>query len=145
MLDAAVTRAPRTRSDDPRRLRDVLGRVAGLAGDHAVPSVVVGFTAPEGDRLFPDFVEFLESELRVEDSIFRLTRDRAILFLSDVDPEQARIVVERLIAGFQREFVPVTGPALRVRYFEVPIGTQDLTVKQVLPAIFASEIDPLED
>ena len=35
-------------------------------------------------------------------------------------------------------------PAIRLRYFEVPRGTLELTVKQVLPAIFAPAT-PLED
>jgi hypothetical protein len=150
MLAAAMSRAPW--SDDPLRLREVLARTATLASDHRVPSVIVGFSSGEGDRLFPDFVAFVESELRVEDSVFRLTRDRALLFLADVDPEQARSVVERLVAGFRREFptAPRTPsedigfPGIRIRYFDVPRGTLDLTVKQVLPAIFAPAT-PLED
>lgn len=142
MLGAAMSRAPW--SDDPLRLRDVLARTAALASEHRVPSVIVGFSSGEGDRLFPDFVAFVESELRVEDSVFRLTRDRALLFLADVDPEQARAVVDRLGQGFRREFPMAEAPAIRIRYFEVPRGTRDLTVKQVLPAIFASAT-PLED
>jgi hypothetical protein len=142
MLAAAMSRAPW--SDDPLRLREVLARTATLASDHRVPSVIVGFSSGEGDRLFPDFVAFVESELRVEDSVFRLTRDRALLFLTDVDPEQARSVVERLVAGFRREFPTADGPGIRIRYFDVPRGTLDLTVKQVLPAIFAPAT-PLED
>jgi GGDEF domain-containing protein len=106
--------------------------------------VLVGLIAPEGDRFFPDFVAFLESELRVEDCVFRLTRERALVFLSDVDPEQARSVVERLVAGFQRETAAIGVPALRSRYLEVPRGTADLTVKQVLPAVFASDAEPLD-
>jgi len=84
--------------------------------------------------------------------VFRLTRDRALLFLADVEPEQARAVVERLAQGFRREFpmaprMPsddIGWPTIRIRYFEVPRGTRDLTVKQVLPAIFAPAT-PLED
>lgn len=150
MLGNAMSRAPW--SDDPLRLREVLARTATLASEHRVPSVIVGFAAGEGDRLFPDFVAFVESELRVEDSVFRLTRDRALLFLTDVDLAQARAVVERLVAGFQREFpmaprMPsglVGGPTIRIRYYDVPRGTLDLTVKQVLPAIFAPAT-PLAD
>jgi hypothetical protein len=142
MLGAAMSRAPW--SDDPLRLRDVLARTATLASAHRVPSVIIGFSSGEGDRLFPDFVAFVESELRVEDSVFRLTRDRALLFLTDVDREQARSVVERLVQGFRREFPTADSPAIRIRYFEVPRGTLDLTVKQVLPAIFAPAT-PLED
>lgn len=151
MLGTTMSRAPW--SDDPLRLREVLARTATLACEHRVPSVIVGFAAGEGDRLFPDFVAFVESELRVEDSVFRLTRDRALLFLTDVELEQSRAIVERLIAGFRREFPTASRmhagdgfdwPALRIRYYDVPRGTLDLTVKQVLPAIFAPAT-PLAD
>jgi hypothetical protein len=142
MLGASMSRTPW--SDDPLRLREVLARTATLASEHRVPSVIVGFSSGEGDRLFPDFVAFVESELRVEDSVFRLTRDRALLFLTDIELDQARAVVERLMAGFRREFPMAESPAIRLRYFAVPRGTLDLTVKQVLPAIFAPAT-PLED
>lgn len=142
MLGAAVSR--HAHSDDPLRLREVLGRMATLAREHRVPSVIVGFAAGEGDRLFPDFVSFVESELRVEDAVFRLTRDRALLFLTDVAPDQARTVVGRLVQGFEREFPVTVGPGIRIRYFEVARGTAELTVKQVLPEIFAPAT-PLED
>jgi hypothetical protein len=142
MLADAMSRA--SWSDDPLRLRDVLARVATLASEHRVPSVVVGFAASEGDRLFPEYVAFVESELRVEDSVFRLTRDRALLFLTDVGPDAARAIVERLLGGFRREFPTADGPRIRIRYFEVPRGTLDLTVKQVLPELFAPAT-PLAD
>lgn len=131
-------------SDDPFRLRDFLARATALASDHAVASVLVGLAAAEGDRLFPDLVSFIESELRVEDAVFRLTRDRALLFLADVAPEQARSVVERLVHGFQREFPAANAPGVRIRYFDVSPGTVELSVKQVLPELFAPAI-PLGD
>ena len=124
-------------ADDPRKLRDVLARTQTLAARHDVASVVVGFGAREGDRLFPDFVTFLESELRVEDQIFRLTRERALLILRDVDADQARSVVERLRDAFDREFPGRDGVAVEIRYFAVPAGSAPLSVKQVLPAVFA--------
>jgi hypothetical protein len=142
MLGASMSRTPW--SDDPLRLREVLARTSALACEHGLPSMIVGFASLEGDRLFPDFVAFVESELRVEDSVFRLTRDRALLFLADVGPEQARAVVERLAQGFRREFPMADPPTIRIRYYEVPRGTRDLTVKQVLPAIFAPAT-PLDD
>ena len=142
MLSPAVSRSQP--SDDPLRLREVLARTAALASEHSVASVIVGFSAGDTDRLFPDFVSFVESELRVEDSVFRLTRERALLFLADVRPDQARSVVERLVDGFQREFPSAEGPSLRIRYFEVPAGTTEVTVKQLLPAVFAAAL-PLED
>jgi len=131
-------------SDDPLHLRDFLARATALASDHAVASVLVGLAASEGDRLFPDLVSFIESELRVEDAVFRLTRDRALLFLADVEPEQARSVVERLVQGFQREFPTADAPGVRIRYFDVSPGLLELTVKQVLPALFAPAI-PIGD
>ena len=132
---------PRSQADDPRFLRDMLARAQALAADHAVPSVLVGFAAREGDRLFPDFVAFVESELRVEDAVFRLTRERALLFLADVDSAQARTVVERLLLGFAREFPAAEALAVQVRYLEVAPGGDELLVKQVLPAVFAYDGD----
>lgn len=137
---APVTRS-RSTADDPRRLREILARARVLAAEHAVPSVVVGFAAQEGDRLFPDLVSFMESELRVEDAVFRLTRERALLFLADLGVEQARAVIERLMATFQREFPALHDRALQVRYLEVGPGVDDLSVKRVLPAVFADESD----
>jgi len=143
MLRVAVTRSHPS-SDDPFRLRDFLARATALASDHAVRSVLVGLAATEGDRLFSDLVSFIESELRVEDAVFRLTRDRSLLFLADVAPDQARSVVERLVQGFQREFPASDAPGVRIRYFDVTPGTVELTVKQVLPELFAPAI-PLGD
>lgn len=143
MFGVAVARSHPS-SDDPFRLRDFLARATTLASDHAVPSVLVGLAATEGDRLFPDLVSFIESELRVEDAVFRLTRDRSLLFLADVAPEQARSVVERLVQGFQREFPASDAPGVHIRYFDVMPGTVELTVKQVLPELFAPAI-PLGD
>ena len=129
--------------DDPRKLREVLARTETLASEHDVASVVVGFAASEGNLLFPDFLAFLGSELRVEDQIFRLTRERALLILRDVDAGQAQSVVERLRAAFEREF-PATGSLdVEIRYLAVPPGPAELSVKHVLPAIFggATELD----
>ena len=126
-------------ADDPRRLRDVIGRVQALAAEHALSSVIVGFAAREGDRLFPDFVSFMESELRVEDSIFRLTRERALLFLTDCDTPQGRSVVERLTAGFLREFTVASAPPMQIRYLEITPTGDELSVKQVLPALFSDD------
>lgn len=124
--------------DDPRKLRDVLARTEALASDHDVSSVVVGFAAREGSLLFPEFLAFLGSELRVEDQIFRLTRERALLVLRDVDAEQAQSVVERLRAAFEREFPTPRGIEVEIRYLAVPPGCADLSVKNVLPAIFGA-------
>lgn len=125
-------------SDDPRKLREVLARTQLLAAEHDVRSVVVGFAAREGSLLFPDFLAFLESELRVEDQIFRLTRERALLFLRDVGTEQARAVVERLRESFEREFPSPEPMRIAIRYLEVPPGSRELSVKRVLPAVFGA-------
>lgn len=129
------TLMPRQNADDPRKLRDVLARTQSLATLHDVPSVVVGFAASEGNLLFPEFLAFLESELRVEDQIFRLTRERALLFLSDVDHDHAVSVVERLRASFEQEFPSIEAMRVAIRYFEVPPGRSELSVKQVLPNV----------
>jgi hypothetical protein len=125
-------------SDDPRKLREVLARTQALAAEHAVASVVVGIAAPEGQLLFPEFVSFLESELRVEDQIFRLTRERALLILRDADARQAASVVERLRAAFEREFPSPDPLGVEIRYLPIAPGTASISVKQVLPAIFGA-------
>jgi hypothetical protein len=125
-------------SDDPRKLREVLARTQALAAEHDVASVVVGFATAEGQLLFPDFLAFLESELRVEDQIFRLTRERALLILRDVRAAQAESVVERLREAFGREFPSPDPLAVEIRYLEIRPGTEAISVKQVLPAVFGS-------
>jgi hypothetical protein len=125
--------------DDPRKLREVLARTETLAAQHDVASVVVGFASSEGNLLFPEFLAFLGSELRVEDQIFRLTRERALLILRDVDAAQAQSVVERLRAAFEREFPATDVLDVEIRYLEVPPGPTELSVKHVLPAIFGGE------
>jgi len=129
----------RQNADDPRKLREVLARTQSLATEHDVPSVVVGFAASDGSLLFPEFVAFLESELRVEDQIFRLTRERALLFLSDVGHDKAVSVVERLRASFEREFPSIEPMRVAIRYFEVPPGRAELSVRQVLPSVFGGQ------
>ena len=84
---------PTSRKDDPRRLRELLERASGMASGHSVSSVVVGIAGLEGDLLFPEVVYFIESALRVDDAIFRMTRERAVLVLSDVDRTGAENIV----------------------------------------------------
>jgi hypothetical protein len=129
----------RQSADDPRKLRDMLARTQSLATQHDVPSVVVGFASSEGNLLFPEFLAFLESELRVEDQIFRLTRERALLVLRDVDREQATTVVERLRASFEQEFPSIDPMRVVIRYFEVPPGRADLSGKTVLPIVLGGQ------
>ena len=124
-------------NDDPRKLRELLGKASDLARDHEVSCVLVGLAAPEGDLLFPEVVNLVASSLRVEDAIFRLTRERVLVFLADVNDQQARDIVERILTTFRNEFPTPQEPEVEVRYFDVPPGSQKLTVKQVLPAVFA--------
>ncbi|MGH0033445.1 MAG: hypothetical protein ACQGVK_00305 [Myxococcota bacterium] len=131
-------------NDDPRKLRSLIDRAADLARDHSVESVMVGLAAPEGDLSFPEFVEFLRSALRVEDAIFRMTRERAVLHLADVGHVQAREIVTRLISDFCDEFPAQESPDVQMRIFDVTPGVADeLSVKTVLKVVFAGEPSPL--
>jgi len=125
-----------TMSDDPRKLRTLFSRAASLAGLHDVPSVMAGMTAEQSDRCFVDFVDFLESSLRVEDGIFRMTRDRVVLHLADVEQKQAADVLDRLLARFQQEFPQLAETTFRTRYAEVRPGGDEPTIKKSLPTLF---------
>ena len=122
--------------DDPRRLREILDRALDLAGRHALTSVLVGIAGREGDRLFPEIVAYVESGLRMDDSVFRMTRERAVLLLTDVDAEQAEKIVRRLLAEFCDHFPAAREPEVAVASFEVAPSSIELTLKQVLPRLF---------
>ena len=126
-------------NDDPRRLRSLLDRACDLAREHAVPSVMLGLAAAEGDRSFPEFIEFLQSALRVEDAIFRMTRERAVIYLADLDRGRAGEVFDRLVSDFCEEFPSMTEPEFEARYFEVKAGADKVRVKDVLTEIFAPQ------
>lgn len=126
-----------TQNDDPRKLRDLLQRVASLAGEHRLTSVVVGMSGLESDLLFAEVVDFVGSSLRVEDTIFRMTRNRAVFFLADADEMQACEIMQRVLSGFQERFATSQESAVALTYFEVTPKDKDVTVKQVLPALFA--------
>lgn len=128
---------PGGRNDDPLKLRAMLGRAEDLANKHALHCVVVGVAGPEGDLLVPELLDFIESQLRMDDGIFRMTRERAVLLLADVDAARAREIVERLVTSFLERFTPARDPDVQVGYFEVTPDTGVLTVKQVLPAVFS--------
>ena len=123
-------------NDDPRKLRDMLGRAAALANDHSLKSVVIGITASESDLVFPQVVDFVESALRVEDAVFRMTRDRAVVFLADVDAARARQIFDRVAADFAAQVALAEAPERKLRFYEVTPGTQELAVKDVLPELF---------
>jgi hypothetical protein len=130
------------RNDDPRRLRELLGRAATLASDHALCSVVVGMAGPEGDLIFPEVVDYIESALRVDDAIFRLTRERALLVLADVDRTRAEEIVDRLLSGFRERYAQIRGPEIQLGWFEVTPRHKHLTVKEVLPTVFGVAPSP---
>jgi len=126
-------------NDDPRRLRGLLDRACDLAREHAVPSVMLGLAGEEGDSSFPEFVLFLQSALRVEDAIFRMTRERAVIHLADLDQQRAEEVFGRLLSDFVEEFPSMAEPHFDVRYYEVKPGASSVRVKDVLTEIFAAK------
>jgi GGDEF domain-containing protein len=126
------------RYDDPRRMRELLVRYSDLAKKHSLCSTLVGMSAAEGDLVFPELIDFLESALRVDDRIFRMTRERAILFLADVDSAQAEHVIERNLASFRANFCVSADPVFQTRYFEVRPQGQVLSLREVLPALFGA-------
>lgn len=124
--------------DDPRRLRDLLSRARGLASDHELSSVLVGLAGFEGDPVFTEVVDFVESALRVDDSVFRMTRERVVLLLTDVDEAGARRVLNRIIDDFREHFPAPTDPTIALGFFPVSTGRCDVTAKDVLPRLFES-------
>ena len=136
MVQAQMTREM---NDDPRKLSQMIARVSELADSHSVRSVVVGVAAEEGDLLFPDYVAYLESALRVEDQIFRMTRERAVLYLSDVDAIRAAEVLVRLFGEFCDEFPTTEAPEFEQRMLEITPGLGPLSVKNVLTSVFGNK------
>ena len=136
MVQAQMTRET---NDDPRKLTQMIARVSELAESHSVSSVVVGVAAQEGDLLFPDYLAYLESALRVEDQIFRMTRERAVLYLSDVDATCAAEVLVRIFGEFCEEFPTAEAPEFEQRMLEVTPGVGPLSVKEVLTSVFGSK------
>jgi hypothetical protein len=126
-------------SDDPRKLRDLLDKAAGLANDYSLHSVVVGIAGREGDLLFPEIIDFFESMLRVDDAVFRMTRERAVLVLADVDRARAEEIVGRLLDGFRERFATTSDPDIDLGFFEVTPEERDVSVKHVLLALFTGE------
>lgn len=125
-------------NDDPRRLRVLIKRAAELATEHAVPSVLVGLKAQEGDLCFPEFIEYLQATLRVEDGIFRMTRERVVLHLADVDRRQTEEVLQRLISDFNDQYPSMVDAEFDVRCVEVKPGLDPLSVKDVLTNLFTA-------
>ncbi len=129
------------KNDDPRKLRALLDKVVSLADEHRLSSVLVGLSGPEGDLVFPEVVDFVGSALRIDDAIFRMTRNRAVLFLADADRERAEEIMLRLIESFQQQFATAEDPPVGISYFEVAPGMQGVTLKNVLPRLFGVPAD----
>jgi hypothetical protein len=127
-------------NDDPRKLSALIERVCDLAEAHSVPSVVAGLAAAEGDLVFPEYVNFLQAALRVEDGIFRMTRERAVIHLADLDAAQASSVLERLAGDFCDEFPSMSSPKFELRLFEVKPNAARVRVKDILTDIFAPRL-----
>jgi len=127
-----------TSKRDPRRLRALMDRAFFLMHEHQVGSAFIGVAGPEGDLLVPEFISYLESALRVEDGVFVLTRERAVLLLTDVTVDSARQVVERLHEDFSSRFPSAHDLEVSIRYIGVSPGSDRPTAKAILPELFAS-------
>ena len=123
---------------DPRRLRGMMERASDLARGHQVTSVFVGIAGREGDFLAPEFIDFVESALRMEDAIFRLIRERAVVLLTDADRDRAEEIFERLRGDFAARFGSSMEFEVVLGYFQVNGHGGHATAKVVLPAIFTA-------
>ncbi len=124
---------------DPRHLRGLFDRATDLAQNHEVTSVFVGIAGDEADLLAPEFIDYVESALRVEDSVFRLLRGRAVLLLTDVDQNRAAEILERVRLDFANQFAPRDGFEVELGYHQVDPGPKVALAKDILPAIFAPQ------
>ena len=116
----------------------MMERASDLARAHQVTSVFVGIAGPEGDLLAPEFIDFVESALRMEDAIFRLIRERAVVLLTDADRSRAEEIFERLCGDFGARFGPSTELEVELGYYQVDGHGGHVTAKVVLPAIFTA-------
>jgi hypothetical protein len=120
----------------------MMERASDLARVHQVTSVFVGIAGPEGDLLTPEFIDFVESALRMEDALFQLIRERAVVLLTDVDRGGAERIFERLLADFGARFAPSTEFDVDLGYYQVDGRGGHATAKVVLPAIFTAVEEP---
>ncbi len=127
---------------DPRRLRGMMDRASDLARTHQVTSVFVGIAGREGDLLAPEFIDFVESALRMEDVLFRLLRERAVVLLTDVDRGTAEGIFERLREDFVARFAPASEFEMDLGFYQVNGHGGYATAKVVLPVIFGAEEEP---
>ena len=122
--------------NDPRRLRELMDRVVSLAAEHGVRSVVVGVAGRDGDPLIAEFTDYVESALRMEDAIFRMTRERSVLFLTDVDRGRAEGIVTRLVDAFAQQVSASRSPVVRLGFAEIPPGPNPPLLRDVLLEAF---------
>jgi len=134
------TPMPDQLNDDPRKLSAMIARAGDLAESHEVTSVMVGLVAEQGDGRFPEYIDFLQGSLRVEDAIFRMTRERAVVHLADCSKEQANKILDRLESQFLSEFPSLSKLEFGKRQFEVKPGGERPRVKDVLTEIFAPRV-----
>jgi GGDEF domain-containing protein len=78
--------------------------------------------------------------MRVDDAIFRMTRERVVCFLADADEARAREIMERLLIDFSERFTPSEEPRIALKYFEVTPEIRHLSVREVLPSIFSAKV-----
>jgi hypothetical protein len=144
---AAMAQTQPLAKHDPRRLRGMMDRASDLARSHQVTSVFVGIAGREGDLLAPEFIDFVESALRMEDAVFRLIRERAVVLLTDADRRRAEEIFGRLCADFAERFAPTYDLEVDLGYYQVEGHGGHATAKVVLPAIFAgpNEVEPSSD
>jgi len=135
----ATTMSGQRTNDDPLKLIALLARVSELAQEHSVSSVMAGLRSDVGNFEFPEFIDFLESALRVEDAIFRMTRERVVVHMADIDEAGASTVLERIMRDFRDEFPAVEPLAMEIRFFQVLSGDEEIRAKVLLPALFAPE------
>jgi len=121
---------------DPRRLRELMDRMVGLAESHDVGSVVVGVAGRDGDLRIPEFMDYVESALRMEDAIFRMTRERSVLFLADADTDRARDIVERLLDSFSEQTASPKPPDVILGFSAVAPGASAPQLRDVLLDVF---------
>jgi hypothetical protein len=133
-----ATSTHRSSYDDPRELRNLLDKASELARVHALCSVVVGLAGLEGDLEFPEVVDYVESALRMDDLVFRMTRERAVVLLTDVDRGRALEIMDRLLIEFRERFPSLAEPTVTLGYYEVVPGGVPASAKRVLLRIFAS-------
>ena len=113
----------------------MMERASDLARGHRVSSVFVGIAGREGDFLAPEFIDFVESALRVEDAIFSMTRERALVLLVDVDRAGAEEIFARVRRDFHERFPSAGDLDVTVSFYEVHRGIHP-TAKDILPQIF---------